>query len=1043
MLKSHERFHSSDGRRLILIADDEMINREMLGAVLGDEYSLIYASDGGEAIDLIREHREELSLVLLDLMMPVMPGMDVLREIKGDELLKHIPVIVLTADQTAEVECLQLGAIDYIPKPYPQHGIITARVQRAIELSEGRETLQSTERDPLTGLYNREFFYLYAEQYDQHHKDTAMDAIVVDINHFHMINERFGNTYGDEVLRSVGEKIRETVADAGGIVCRREADTFMVYCPHGVDYKKIRDHASIGLGEDDTVNSRIRLRVGVYEKCDKTLQIERRFDRAKIASDTVKGSFARTIGIYDAEMHEQELYAERLVEGFHQAIDERQFTVYYQPKFDVRPASPALSSAEALVRWQHPELGLISPGIFIPLFEDNGLIQELDNYVWRAVGEQIRSWKDRLGFSVPVSVNVSRIDMYDPELLSKLRSILEDNNLTPDDLLLEITESAYTQDSEQIIETVNKLRDLGFHIEMDDFGTGYSSLNMIAELPIDTLKLDMKFVRSAFRDQRDTRMVEVIIEIADRLGVPVIAEGVENEEQLLALRDLGCDIVQGYYFSRPVPADAFEPFIEARKLLTPADLEPEVFEEIPEEEPEEEPVPEPKNRAIRLKATNYIFAALVIVISLCLMISDSMLNSHSIRMDEANSRYVLAEHAAGELEAGSDYLTESVRMYAVTGNIEYLNDYFEEAQVTRRRDRALEDLDELLDENNKSAYKSLSKALDYSNELMEREYEAMRLIQTAQGLTDSRVPEAVSGWKLTAAEQAMTAEQKREAAISLVFDDVYASYKDQIRSNVRDCTNQLIDNSRKEVVQTRESMRRILVTQTVLMILLILAVLAEVIFITLQVRVPLSRLLERMRVQQPSTPYGAAELRAVSHIYNEILSENKKARNQLSYEATHDPLTGIHNRNAYEVFMENADKKNIALMIIDVDEFKSINDTYGHDVGDRVLKKVADLLTQSFRSVDCVCRLGGDEFCVVMTRANSAMRQLVINKVARANDILQHPKDGLPKVSLSVGVAFADRENPQGDIFKDADTALYTIKQGGRCGCAIFGDPAN
>ena len=894
MLKSHEKFHSSDGRRMILVADDEIINREILGAVLEEEYDVIFASDGQETMQQIRTHRDELSLVLLDLMMPVIPGIEVLKEAKADDELKHIPFIVMTADQTAEVECLNLGAIDYIPKPYPHKGIISARVQRAIELSEDRETLQHTERDPLTGLYNREFFYLYAE---------------------------------------------------------------------------------------------------------------------------------------------------RLIDDFHLAMQDGQFKVYYQPKFDVRPKAPVLSSAEALVRWQHPKLGLVNPGIFIPLFEDNGLIQELDNYVWREAGAQVRRWKDNFGFSVPVSVNVSRIDMYDPDLIGKFESILKDNSLTPDDLLLEITESAYTQDSEQIISTVNNLRELGFHIEMDDFGTGYSSLNMISELPIDALKLDMKFVRSAFSDQRDTRMLEVIIEIADRLGVPIIAEGVETEEQLLALRDLGCDIAQGFYFSKPVTEAVFGEFISARKNLTQADLEYEVLEGQEEEEPEEVVIaPKPQRKALRLKATNYIFAALAFVIALALMISDAMVNANSVRLEEANERYVQAEHAARNLEAGSDYLTENVRLFAVTGDLEYLNNYFEEANTTRRRDYALDDLEELLSDNDKGAYESLSRALDYSNELMEREYESMRLAQTAAGIPDGQVPDEVSGWQLTDAELSMTPAERSAASVSLVFDSVYAGYKEQIRGNVSQCTDQLIENSRKAVVSTRESMRRLLISQTVLVIILILVILAEVVIITLQVRAPLSRLVDRMHMQQPAEPDGAAELRFVSQTYNEILEENKKARRQLSYEATHDPLTGILNRSAYEVFMDHVDQEHIALLIIDVDEFKSINDTYGHDVGDLVLRKVAEILTQSFRSVDCVCRLGGDEFCVVMTRASSAMRQLVINKVARANDLLQHPKDGLPKVSLSVGVAFSDRRNPQGDIFKDADTALYSVKNGGRCGCAVFGD---
>ena len=562
MLKNHEKFHSANGKRTILVADDEQINRAILGAILENDFEVLYAENGKEALEILEENREIISVVLLDLMMPVMSGMDLLRHLKEEPELQRIPVIVLTSDQTAEIECLSLGAIDFISKPYPQAGVILARVTRIIELSEDQQIIHSTERDPLTGLYNREYFYRYAEQFDQFHKEMDMDAIVLDVNHFHMINERYGKHCGDDVLRRVGESVRNVVRESGGIVCRRSGDTFMVYCPHREDYRDILENASVSFTEDASSDTRVRLRMGVYSRVDKVLDIERRFDRAKSASDTVRGSFAKTIGFYDSAMLETELYEERLVEDFSAAIRQEQFTVFYQPKFNVRSENPVLSSAEALVRWQHPELGMISPAVFIPLFENNGLIQKLDTYVWQHAAAQIRDWKDRLGVSVPISVNVSRIDMYDPGLVEEFQALLKKYELLPGEFLLEITESAYTQDSAQIISTVKRLRNLGFMIEMDDFGTGYSYLNMISSLPIDALKLDMKFIRDAFRDGKDTRLIELIIDIADYLNVPVIAEGVETEEQLNALRAMGCEIVQGYYFSRPVPAVEFERFLK-------------------------------------------------------------------------------------------------------------------------------------------------------------------------------------------------------------------------------------------------------------------------------------------------------------------------------------------------------------------------------------------------------------------------------------------------------------------------------------------------
>ena len=204
---------------------------------------------------------------------------------------------------------------------------------------------------------------------------------------------------------------------------------------------------------------------------------------------------------------------------------------------------------------------MVSPGVFVPLFEGNGLIRDLDDYVWREAAARIRSWKDRFGRSVPVSVNVSRVDMMDPELTETLRGIVLENGIDFRDLHLEVTESAYTQDAKQIVEVVSGLRDLGFRIEMDDFGSGYSSLNMLSALPIDALKLDMLFIRNAFSEKGNTRMIEITLDISHSLSVPMIAEGVETKEQMLTLRKLGCDIVQGYYFAKPMPAEDFSAFL--------------------------------------------------------------------------------------------------------------------------------------------------------------------------------------------------------------------------------------------------------------------------------------------------------------------------------------------------------------------------------------------------------------------------------------------------------------------------------------------------
>ena len=305
----------------------------------------------------------------------------------------------------------------------------------------------------------------------------------------------------------------------------------------------------------------------MYYDVDKTIDTERRFDRAKMAADNIRGSYTEFIGEYDSAMHENILFKERLLEEFKQSLKAGQFTTYFQPKFDIRPDLPMLASAEALVRWNHPVHGIISPGLFIPLLEEHGLIFDLDLYVWDETAAYIRYCKDTFGFSLPISVNVSRIDMLRPDLKDVFDALLLKHGLTPSDILLEITESAYTGDSDQVIKMVNRFRDAGFGIEMDDFGTGYSSLGMLSKLPIDALKMDMSFVHTAFGEKRDMRMIELIIDIAEHLKVPVIAEGVETQEQYLTLKEMGCDIIQGYYFSRPVTKEDFDSFVIERSRI--------------------------------------------------------------------------------------------------------------------------------------------------------------------------------------------------------------------------------------------------------------------------------------------------------------------------------------------------------------------------------------------------------------------------------------------------------------------------------------------
>ena len=546
-------------RRLVLVVEDQDINRDVLGMILEDEYDIIYATNGKEALESMQEYIDRLSIVLLDLMMPVMDGFEVLEAVRDDPGMQRIPIIVLTADKSAELRALKLGAADFITKPYDMHEVILARVGRIIELSEGRHLINVAEKDPVTGLYSHSFFLEYAEQIRRYHPDWQLDALALNVERFHSVNELNGREFGDRMLEMIGTTVQGFLAESDGIACREEGDQFFLYCRHQDDYSVVLERFQKAV---EAISGRVdlRLRLGVSPYAAGILT-EVQIERARRACNMVRGSYLKHLMVYDEEMLKKEAYQERLLNDLPRAIEEGEFQVYYQPKYDIQCVPCRLNSAEALIRWKHHDLGMIPPGDFIPLFEKNGLVHIVDRFVWKEVANQIARWREKYGILFPVSVNLSRAEILDSNLEESLKFLIAKYDLPVSAFKLEVTESAYTDDK-QMVEIVRRLRENGYEIEMDDFGAGYSSLNMISSLPIDVLKMDMGFIRNIKEDNRELRLVELILDIARYMDVPVVAEGVETEEQLELLRKANCRYVQGYYFSRPLPAQEFEQWIE-------------------------------------------------------------------------------------------------------------------------------------------------------------------------------------------------------------------------------------------------------------------------------------------------------------------------------------------------------------------------------------------------------------------------------------------------------------------------------------------------
>ena len=498
-------------RKKVLVVEDNMLNRELLCGILATEYEVLEAENGQEALETVRRYKEGISIILLDIVMPVMDGYTFLSIVKADAELSSIPVIVATQSdgESDEVAALSHGATDFVAKPYkPQ--VILHRVASIINLRETAAVLNLMQYDRLTGLYSKEFFFQKVKEMLMQNPDTTYDIVCSDVENFKLINDVFGVSTGDRLLRGIGKMYEESV-EGNGICGRLNSDLFACI----IEHRSLTDDLFIASSAQinhilDVRN--IVMKWGVYTVTDRTLSVEQMCDRALLAARSIKGQYGKYFSVYDDALRDKLLKDQAITDSMETALAQGQFQIYLQPKYRIEDET--LVGAEALVRWIHPEWGVQSPAEFIPLFEKNGFITKLDQYVWDRACAALRDFDDRGFAPVSVSVNVSRADIYNADLADILMKTVKKYDLPPARLHLEITESAYTENPKQIIDTVRRLRELGFVIEMDDFGSGYSSLNMLNEMPIDILKLDMKFIQSETAKPTTQGILQFIIGLA-------------------------------------------------------------------------------------------------------------------------------------------------------------------------------------------------------------------------------------------------------------------------------------------------------------------------------------------------------------------------------------------------------------------------------------------------------------------------------------------------------------------------------------------------
>lgn len=558
-------------KNIVLVIDDDRIDREILKNILSKDFYVVDYQDAQEGFDFLARHEQDVKCVVVDVYMPGMDGYGFLKKVNESGL--KIPVIITTSDsgEDTQVKVLADGAWDFISKPYNAE-IVKLRVQNAIMRTEFfafKKLKYIAEYDVLTGIFNKDKFLKKTRIMLDNNPDKKFAFIRFDIDRFQLVNSFYGSSEGDRIIKYLAMGLENLANQRQNLTYGRiEAEVFALCGEYETEeevFKLIEDH--IEIIKSYNRNFDLVPNFGVYFLDDLTLSPGVMLDRATLAAKECKGNYIDTVGVFKPEMSMRLEKEQEIVNEMVQALQEEQFIVYLQPKYSLETNAPA--GAEALVRWMHPKKGMVSPGLFIPVFEKNGFIERLDHYVWEVICKYLRKWLDEGIKPHPISVNISRVDLYNPQIVEFIIGLVDKYNIPHELFQLELTETAYMDNPHIMKQVVSGLKENGFTVMMDDFGSGYSSLSVLKEIEVDVLKIDMRFFDSTgTNDGRSENIIASVVRMAKWLGMPAVAEGVEKAEQVNFLGSVGCEYVQGFYFARPMPIDEYEKLVRENKEKT-------------------------------------------------------------------------------------------------------------------------------------------------------------------------------------------------------------------------------------------------------------------------------------------------------------------------------------------------------------------------------------------------------------------------------------------------------------------------------------------
>ena len=552
-------------RPVILLADDDPSIRLMVRHVLeAEDYDIIEAEDGLEAIKAVE--KQNPALILLDAVMPGLDGFATCKQIK-DRGYADIPVIMITGlDDDASVErAYDVGAIDYITKPI-KWAVLKHRVRSIVQRVMAERKVQLLEyRDSLTQLPNRLLFVDRLEQAivrAERHRETIA-LLVVDIDDFKLVNDSFGHEVGDQLIKAVGDLLSKALRRAD-TVARLGGDEFAIIIENvegDDDAISIADNLttmlehSVRLHEQETFTS---ASVGISMYPQDGTDASTLLKNADTAMFRAKENGRRCFQFYKPEMSVTAMERLELETSIRNAIESNELVIHYQPTIDIH--NNEISGVEALLRWQHPEKGIIEPEDFLSVAIESGLIVQIGDWMINTICHQLRVWKEAGMESQNVSINLCSRQFKDEDLLSVFKLAMDEHQIDGSELTIEVTEKTLIASEGEVESTLNTLHAMGITIAVDDFGIGFASLTNLKDLPIDVVKIDEKFVAGVPDSEQDVAVVTAIAGLTRGLKLKLLAEGIENERQLNMLKGLGCQLAQGFYWSKALPADQYEQF---------------------------------------------------------------------------------------------------------------------------------------------------------------------------------------------------------------------------------------------------------------------------------------------------------------------------------------------------------------------------------------------------------------------------------------------------------------------------------------------------